>query len=214
MNRKAVLFDLDGTLLNTLRDLTDAVNHVMRTHNQPEHSMEDIRTFVGNGVRNLMRRAVPGGEDNPLFEQQLAEDIAYYRQHDRIYTSPYDGIEAMLDTIRDNGLLVAVLSNKDEVAVRNLCEHFFKGHYDLALGNTPNRPRKPDPAIVNAALEAFGIAAGEALYVGDSETDAATAEAAGVEYILVSWGFRDREILGRFNAKAIIDSPGELIRYV
>ena len=211
---KAVIFDLDGTLLDTLLDLANGVNYVMRKYGQPEHSVEAVRSFVGNGVRNLMRRAVPGGEDNPAFEEQLAEDIAYYREHDRIYTKPYDGIPDMLDRLREKGLSIAVLSNKDEVAVKNLCEYFFPGRYDLALGNTKDRPRKPDPAIVMAALERFGLTREEVLYVGDSETDAKTAEAAGVDYILVSWGFRSRELLAEYHARSIIDSPEELFRYV
>ena len=210
---KAILFDLDGTLLDTLLDLANGVNYVMRKYNQPEHSVEAVRSYVGNGVRNLMRRAVPGGEDNPTFEAQLTDDIEYYRGHDRIHTKPYDGIPEMLDALRERGMSIAVLSNKDEVAVKNLCEHFFKGHYDLALGNTKDRPRKPDPAIVKAAFELFGVKPGEVLYVGDSETDAKTAEAAGVDYILVSWGFRDRETLSKYHAKQIIDSPKELLAF-
>lgn len=214
MAYKAVLFDLDGTLLDTLIDLANSVNYVMRKYNQPEHSVETIRSFVGNGVRNLMRRAVPGGEGNPTFEVQLADDIEYYREHDRIHTKPYEGIPEVLDTLREQGMSIAVLSNKDEVAVKNLCEYFFKGRYDLALGNIKDRPRKPDPAIVKAAFEQFGVKSEEVLYVGDSDTDAKTAEAAGVDYILVSWGFRDRETLAKYHAKQIIDSSEELLQFI
>lgn len=214
MRYRAILFDLDGTLLDTLEDLTAALNHVMRKYGQPEHSTDAVRSFVGNGVRNLMRRAVPGGEENPTFEQQLEDDVTYYRTHDRIRTGPYEGILELLSRLHEEGCTVAVLSNKDEVAVQNLCEHFFAGRYDLALGNVKDRPRKPHPAIVEEACGRFGVGKDEVLYVGDSETDAKTAEAAGVEYILVSWGFRKRELLETFSAKAIIDHPEELMEYV
>ena len=208
---KAVLFDLDGTLLNTLEDLWTSVNHVMRTFGEPEHSMEAVRHFVGNGVRNLMRRAVPGGEDNPHFEEELAAQIQYYRAHGKVYTKPYEGILDMLLSLRDQGFLVAILSNKDEVAAKELSEYFFRGKYDLVLGNTKERPRKPDPTIIRAALTQFGVGERDVLYVGDSETDAETAENAGVDYVLVSWGFRERSVLEQFKAKAIIDRPEELL---
>ncbi len=214
MKYTAVIFDLDGTLLDTLDDLANALNHVMDTYGQPRHSREAVRSFVGNGVRNLMRRAVPGGEDNPSFEEQLEYDIAYYRTHDRICTKPYEGVPEILEELEKRGVKVAVLSNKDEVAVQNLCRHFFDGRYDLALGNTKDRPRKPHPAIVEEACRQFALKKQDVLYVGDSETDAKTAEAAGVDYILVSWGFRERELLETFSAKAVIDHPKELMDYV
>lgn len=212
--KKAVLFDLDGTLLDTLEDLTDGVNYVMRSFNQPEHSKDAVRSFVGNGVRNLMRKAVPGGESNPTFEEQLALDIEYYRNHNMIKTAPYEGICDMLRELRDRGLFIAVLSNKDEVAVRVLCEHFFPDLYDLALGNVEDRPRKPNPAIVEAALDEFDIAREEVLYVGDSETDAATASHAKTDCLLVSWGFRGRDVLDACDCLAVIDEPEEVLRYV
>ncbi len=214
MSYTAIIFDLDGTLLDTLDDLTSALNHVMDTFGEPRHSRDAVRSFVGNGVRNLMRRAVPGGEENPSFEEQLQYDMEYYRAHDRIKTKPYEGIPELLQELRERRIRIAVLSNKDEVAVKNLCEHFFSGQYDLALGNTKDRPRKPHPAIVEEACRCFSLDKQSVLYVGDSETDAKTAEAAGVDYILVSWGFRDRKILETFSAKKIIDHPKELMEYV
>ncbi|MBR1628659.1 MAG: HAD-IA family hydrolase, partial [Lachnospiraceae bacterium] len=197
-----------------LEDLTESVNHVMRSFGHAEHSRDAVRGFVGNGVRNLMRRAVPGGEDNPAFEDELKAQIEYYRAHGLGATKPYEGVDEMLDTLRQRGMSIAILSNKEEVAVKNLCAHFFAGRYDLALGNTPSRPRKPDPAILVAAFEQFQAVPSEVLYVGDSETDAKTAENAGIDYILVTWGFRDRELLETFHPKALIDTPGELISYV
>ena len=214
MPYKAVLFDLDGTLLDTLYDLREAVNYVMRKYNQPEHSMEAVRSFVGNGVRNLMRKAVPGGEDNPTFEEQLALDIEYYRLHNRANTRPYKGVYDILDELREKWIKVAVISNKDEVAVNDLCDYYFEYRYDIALGNTSTRPRKPYPTIVYSAMERFVASKKDVLYVGDSETDAATAENAGVDYVLVSWGFRDRKTLEQFNAKAVIDTPEELMPIV
>lgn len=212
--KKAVLFDLDGTLLDTLDDLTDGVNYVMQQYGEPLHSKEAVRSFVGNGVRNLMRKAVPGGESNPTFEEQLALNIEYYRNHNRNKTAPYEGILDLLKTLRDNGLFIAILSNKDEVAVKELCEHFFGEDYDLALGNTKDRPRKPNPAIVEAALDEFDIAREEVLYVGDSETDAETASHAKVDALLVSWGFRGRDVLDACDCLAVIDKPKEVLRYV
>ena len=211
---KAVLFDLDGTLLNTLEDLWISVNTVMRRFGEPEHSRDAVRHCVGNGVRTLMRRAVPGGEDNPRFEEELAAQIAYYRGHGKEHTAPYDGIEEMLASLRAKGLSVAILSNKEEVAAKELSDHYFRGRYDLVMGNTKERPRKPDPTIIRAALAEFGTSPAEALYVGDSETDAETAENAGVDYVLVAWGFRERSVLERFSALAIIDQPEELPKLV
>ena len=211
---KAVLFDLDGTLLNTLSDLAASVNHVMRKYGYPEHSEDAIRSFVGNGVRNLMRRAMPRGEDDPVFEEALLEQINYYRKNDRVKTKPYDGVLELLSALREKGILVGILSNKEQVAAKELCGEFFPESYDIALGNVKGRPIKPDPAIVEEALLKFKLNKSEVLYVGDSETDAATAQNSGIDCVLVSWGFRDREMLEKFSVRAIIDKPMELVAYV
>ena len=182
------LFDLDGTLLNTLEDLADGTNHALASFGYPRRTLEEIRRFVGNGAANLIAQAVPAGRDPAPV---LKAFQAYYPTHCRIKTSPYPGVPEALAELRKK-YPIAIVSNKPDAAVKPLCAHYFPGIF--ALGETAGCPRKPDPAMVRKAMEAIGVT--DCVYVGDSEVDVLTAKNAGVPCLSVLWGFRDREQIG------------------
>lgn len=215
---KAVVFDLDGTLLDTLLDLYLAVNMALRTFGMPERTREEVRWFVGNGVRKLMQRAVPGGEDNPLFEKTFAFFRQYYLEHSLDHTQPYAGIEQALEGLKARGLGLAVVSNKRDDATQELCRHFFTGTIDVAIGENEEGGvrKKPAPDSVLAALRQLDCPTGysfttEAVYVGDSDVDIQTAANAKIPCISVLWGFRDREFLLSHGATTLIDKPSQLL---
>ena len=212
MKYEAVIFDLDGTLLDTLEDLRSSVNHALRTFGLPERSLEEIRTFVGNGVRNLMLKAVPGGADEPRFEEIFAEFKRYYAVHWRDVTKPYDGAVELVEELYRRGLKLAVVSNKSDAEVKNLCKEFFGEHILVIRGEVPGVPRKPAPDAVLLALESLGMERRQALYVGDSEVDVRTARNAEVDCVAVTWGFRSREELSLEGATVFIDHPSELLK--
>ncbi len=211
MKYDAVVFDLDGTLLDTLEDLRSSVNHALRLYGFPERTREEIRTFVGNGVRNLMLKAVPRGADEPRFEEVFAEFKAYYAEHWCEVTCPYAGIDELLDELCRRGLKLAVVSNKSDAEVKNLCARFFGPRILSALGERPGVARKPAPGSVLATLEALAVPEDRALYVGDSEVDVRTARNAGVDCVAVTWGFRSHEELREAGATDVIDSPDQLL---
>ena len=211
MKYKAVIFDLDGTLLDTLEDLRSSVNHALRTFGLPERSLEEIRTFVGNGVRNLMLKAVPGGADEPRFEEIFAEFKSYYAVHWREATCPYAGVVELVEGLHCKGLKLAVVSNKSDAEVKNLCAEFFGGNILIARGEVPGVPRKPAPDSVLLTLEALGVSREKALYIGDSEVDVRTARNAAVDCVAVTWGFRSRGELEAEGATVFIDKPSELL---
>ena len=197
-----IIFDLDGTLLDTLEDLKDAVNAALRQSGYPERSLEEVRRFVGNGVGMLVRRAVPEGADpQPVLEQFLA----YYGAHCQEKTRPYDGIVDVLAELGERYRL-AIVSNKLDSAVKALCADHFPGIY--ALGEAVGRPRKPAPDMVRKAMDAIGVT--DCIYVGDSEVDVATAKKAEVPCISVLWGFRDRQELQEAGAQLFCQEPAEL----
>ena len=207
---KAVLFDLDGTLLDTLPGLAASVNAVLRAHGEPERSLEEVRAFVGNGVRKLVARAAKGGEDRPDYTELLAEYRAHYLAHAAEGSAPYPGVPELLAALRKRGVKLGVVTNKDEDAARALMERFFPGAFDVVLGGNAGRAPKPDPATPRAALEALGVSPAEALYVGDTDVDAATARGAGMDLRLCSWGFRARGDLEKLDAM-IVDTPSQLL---
>lgn len=190
MNKTGILFDLDGTLLNTLEDLKDATNVTLAHFGCPPRSLEEIRSFVGNGARNQLRLSLPGLPDDPELETVLSWYKEYYSGHCQIKTAPYDGIpEALADLRRDYP--IAIVSNKPDGAVKTLCAQYFPGVY--ALGESAECPRKPAPDMVFQAMKAIGVE--RCIYVGDSEVDIRTAKNAGVPCVSVLWGFRDRCLL-------------------
>ena len=209
----AYIFDLDGTLLDTLGDLAASTNYALRTHGMPEHSMDDVRSFVGNGVRKLMERAIPQGADNPEFEATFATFRQHYMQHSLDTTKPYEGIPETLAALKAKGCRLAVVSNKMMAATQELCQHFFPDTIEVAIGEheTEGIRKKPAPDTVFAALEQLGLGKEGAVYVGDSDVDIQTAKNAGLPCISVLWGFRDRDFLIQHGAKTFISAPSELL---
>lgn len=207
---QTVLFDLDGTLLNTLDDLADAVNATLSTHGYPVRTIEEIRRFVGNGIRSLVSLSLPCGEETPNFEEILADFRTYYASHAEVKTAPYAGMRELLLRLREAGVRVAVVSNKFEAAVEALCRRYFDDLVEVAIGDRPDRARKPAPDGVFAALAALGASREDAVLVGDAETDVATARAAGIPCIAVLWGFRDRDRLTGAGATCFAETVGEL----
>ncbi len=207
------IFDLDGTLLDTLGDLAASVNYALRTHGMPEHSIEDVRRFVGNGVRKLIERSVPSGTENPNFEATIATFREYYMQHSLDTTRPYDGIPETLAALKAKDCRLAVVSNKMMAATQELCRHFFPDTIEVAIGENEAEGirKKPAPDIVYASLRELGVDKHSAVYVGDSDVDIETARNAGLPCISVLWGFRDRDFLIQHGAKTFISAPQELL---
>lgn len=207
------IFDLDGTLLDTLTDLAASCNYALRTHGMPEHSVDDVRRFVGNGVRKLMERAIPNGVDNPDFEATFATFREHYMQHSLDTTHPYSGIPEVLTALKTHGCRLAVVSNKMMAATVELCRHFFPDTIEVAIGEheAEGIRKKPAPDTVFAALKELGVEKNGAVYVGDSDVDVQTAANSGLPCISVLWGFRDRDFLIQHGAKTFISAPSELL---
>ena len=206
------IFDLDGTLLDTLNDLAASANYALRQYGMPEHGIDDIRRFVGNGVRRLMERAVPDGADHPQFEEVLAAFRAHYMQHSLDTTKPYEGIPEALDCLRQKGCRMAVVSNKMMAATQELVAHFFP-EIEVAIGEdeAAGIRKKPAPDSVNEALRRLGADRESAVYVGDSDVDILTAQHADLPCISVLWGFRDRDFLLQHGATKFVSHPMELV---
>lgn len=205
------IFDLDGTLLSTLDDLAASTNHALRTYGLPERTTDEVRHFVGNGVRKLMERAVPGGEQHPQFESILETFRQHYLKHNRDFTRPYPGITDTLVELRRQGKRVAVVSNKFYAATAELCDHYFGDLVEVAIGEREDIRRKPAPDTVEEALRQLGVGKQGAVYVGDSEVDIETARNSSLPCISVLWGFRDRDFLERHGATNFISRPEELL---
>ena len=210
---QAFIFDLDGTLLDTLGDLAASVNYALKACDMPQHSIDDVRRFVGNGVRLLMERAVPDGAANPRFEEAFTTFRQHYLEHSLDTTRPYDGIMEMLQALRQRAYRTAVVSNKFYAATQELCQHFFADSIEVAIGEheAEGIRKKPAPDTVNEALRQLGVSREHAVYVGDSDVDVATAAASGMPCISVLWGFRDREFLLAHGATQFISHPSELL---
>ena len=208
--KNTVIFDLDGTLLDTLEDLWSAVNYALASCNMPERSLDEVRQFVGNGIRMLMTRAVPGGEKNPDFDKAFEVFKQYYGVHCNDTTKPYDGIPELLQELKNKGYAVAIVSNKIDSAVQDLNDRYFP-QVEVAVGDRENMRRKPEPDSVFLALKELGRTQDEAVYVGDSEVDLQTAQNAGLPCISVLWGFRDREFLTGHGAQIFVEKPMEIL---
>ena len=213
MRYHTYVFDLDGTLLDTLGDLAASTNYALRTHGMPEHSLDDVRRFVGNGVRVLMERAVPQGADNPQFEAAFQTFREHYMQHSLDTTKPYDGIIETLEALKAEGCRLAVVSNKMMAATQELCRHFFRDTIEVAIGEHEAQGirKKPAPDTVNEAFRQLGVGKERAVYVGDSDVDILTARHSGLPCISVLWGFRDRDFLIQHGAETFISAPSELL---
>lgn len=211
-NKNTVIFDLDGTLLNTLDDLRDSVNVIMQKYGFPQYSIDQIRNFVGNGVGKLIERTVPGGMENENFESALADFKNYYTEHCQIKTKPYDGVLNLMKILYHRGFKLAIVSNKNDAAVKELNEIYFSQYTKAAIGDRKGANRKPAPDAVFAALKELGSKKENAVYVGDSEVDYETAVNSGLDCILVSWGFRDRELLKGFEGAVVADDCEDLLK--
>ncbi len=210
MKYELVIFDLDGTILDTLEDLTDSVNHALKKYGYPVRTIEEIRSFVGNGLLMLARRAIAPETDETVIQEVLAEQKAYYKEHCSDKTRPYEGIVELLGGLKEAGCKLAVVSNKADYAVQILCEQYFPGIFHMAVGEKENVRKKPAPDSVNAVLEELQVDRSRAVYVGDSEVDIETAQNAGLEAVLVSWGFRDTCFLQKRGAKTLVHTVNEL----
>lgn len=209
---KGVIFDLDGTLLDTLDDLHSAVNVVMRKMGFPCRTRGEVCSFIGDGVPKLIERALPSGISSDVYESALASFRSYYGMHCADLTRPYVGIEDMLVSLKKSGYVIAVVSNKPDTAVRALCDRFFGGLIDACRGQLPNVPTKPSPESVFAVMSMLGE--GNYIYVGDSDVDILTAKNAELPCISVTWGFRTEEFLRAHGAECIISSTDELLHIV
>ena len=209
---KAYIFDLDGTLLDTLEDLADAVNYAMRKNEFPERSLSEVRSFVGDGIRLLVKRSSPEGIEDALLEQAFADFRDYYSVHYMDKTKPYPGIEAMLRALKAQGKRLCVISNKVDYAVKLLMDQFFPGFFETVLGEREGIRRKPAPDSLLAVMEELGLSKEECVYIGDSDTDILTAKNAGIDPISVSWGFRTEEFLKEHGAEKIVNKVEDLLR--
>lgn len=210
--KKAVIFDLDGTLLDTLEDLTDSVNAALKAYNCPQKSIEQVRMYVGNGIRNLMKRAVEGGEEHPQFEEIFHAFQEDYKKNSRNKTKPYEGILELLRTLKAQNIKLAIVSNKADFAVKDLNKYFFDEFSMTAIGEKEGIRRKPAPDTVFEALKELGVSSQEAVFVGDSDVDADTAKNAGISCIGVLWGFRDKQLLKEHGVKYFAQKPADIIK--
>lgn len=206
------IFDLDGTLLSTLDDLAASCNYALRTNNMPERTIDEVRRFVGNGVKKLMERAIPQGLQNANFEKTYSDFRNHYMQHNLDTTKPYDGIMDLLNELHRRGKKVAVVSNKFYAATQELCKHFFGSTLvPVAIGEREDIRKKPAPDTVIEAMKQLGVTAEGAVYIGDSDVDIETARNSGMPCISVLWGFRDKEFLLEHGAKTLVDKPMDIL---
>lgn len=208
---KAIIFDLDGTLLNTLLDLCDSVNFTLRSYSYPERTVEEVNSFIGNGVGELIRRSLPFGAEDK-FDEALAKFKAYYGEHSNIKTHVYDGLIPMLKTLRYEGYKIGVVTNKVDFAAKSLCEEYLGDLVDITIGDRAGFPRKPEPDSVLEAMQILGCS--KAIYVGDSDVDIATAKNASLPCIAVTWGFRDEEFLRSSGGELFAHNADELYEII
>lgn len=204
------IFDLDGTLLYTLGDLTSSTNYAMRAFNLPEHTTDEVRRMVGNGIRKLIERAIPEGTANPHYEDVYSTFMEHYLKHSLDTTKPYDGIMETLEKLKKSGKKMAVVSNKYCTATEELCRNFFPEYISVAIGESERIRKKPAPDTVIEAMARLGVSKEGCVYIGDSDVDVATARNSGIPCISVLWGFRDKEFLTENGAETFIERPEEL----
>lgn len=216
MDIKVIIFDLDGTLLNTLDDLADSTNFALSEFNYPTRSKEEIRTFVGNGVAKLIERAIPDGKHNPNFNKCLEIFKQHYSINKYNKTAPYNDIINLLTELKEKTYKIAVVSNKFDLAVKELCQKYFPNLIDIAIGENEAAGinKKPAPDTINLVLEQLELTSNQAIYVGDSDVDILTAKNSNMPCISVTWGFRDKKFLLENDAKIIINNPKEIIDYL
>lgn len=213
MKYEAIIFDLDGTLTDTLGDLANSVNFAMREFGFPKRTLEEVKSFVGNGVRRLIYSSVPENTDEKTAEECLSVFKEYYKNNSLVETKPYNGIIPMLEDLKKQGIKTAVVTNKMHEAAVDIVRIFFGNLIDITLGQVDGVSQKPQPDGIYHVLEKFGVSKEKAVYVGDSEVDCVTAKNAGIPCIGVTWGFRDKSVLVENGADFIADTPEEVINY-
>ena len=211
MRYKAIVFDMDGTILDTLDDLAGSVNHSLAVFGYPLRSRDEIRSFLGNGMIRLIHLSVPEGITSEEEEAVLNEHKSYYPLHSSDMTKPYNGIVELLKELKSHGIKTAVVSNKSDSNVKALVDRFFDGLFDVSIGSREGVARKPAPDMVNMALDLLGVSKDDAVYIGDSEVDLKTAENSFLPMITVTWGFRDKEHLVRNGATVFADTPEQIL---
>lgn len=209
-----IIFDLDGTLLNTLEDLKDSVNYALTNNGYPQRTLAEIRQFVGNGVRKLMERAVPHELPEKEFEKTFEDFKNYYQIHCNDKTGPYEGIPELLKELKKRGYRLGIASNKNKPAVKKLNELYFEGIIEGAAGVEEGVPTKPNPKMMHMMMEELECDSEHTLYIGDSEVDVQTARNAGLDMVTVLWGFRDREFLEKEGAEVFAESPMEILNFL
>lgn len=205
------IFDLDGTLLSTLNDLAASTNYTLRWAGMPERTIEEIRMFVGNGVKLLMERAIPNGSNNPKFEETYAKFREHYMEHNLDTTCPYEGIPELLRELKSHGKNLAIVSNKFYAATQDLAKHFFPDTIEVAIGERETIRKKPAPDTVLEALRQLGAPKDGAVYIGDSDVDIMTAKNCGLPCISVLWGFRDKDFLIQNGGTVFVEKPADIL---
>lgn len=205
------IFDLDGTLLSTLDDLAASTNYALRWAGMPERTVEEVRMFVGNGVKLLMERAIPNGINNPKFEETYAKFREHYMEYNLDTTCPYEGIPGLLRELKRRGKKLAIVSNKFYAATQELAKHFFPDTIEVAIGERDSIRKKPAPDTVLEALKQLGASKDNAVYIGDSDVDIMTAKNCDLPCISVLWGFRDKDYLIKHGGTIFVDKPSEIL---
>ena len=212
--KKMLIFDMDGTILYTLEDLMNSTNYALLEYGYPVRTLDEVRQFVGNGIHKLVERAVPEGTPKDRIEDVFETLEKHYKIHCMDITKPYDGIIDLLKKLREKGFQTAVVSNKVDFAVQDLVDDFFRGLFDIAIGEREGVRKKPAPDSVYEVMKAFHLAKEDVVYIGDSDVDFETAKNAGVDYILVEWGFRDRSFLESLGASVFAKKPEDILNLV
>lgn len=214
MKYTMAIFDLDGTILNTLEDLADSTNYALRTCGYPERTIDEVRRFVGNGIRKLVERAVPAGTSVCEMDRVHETFNRYYQVHCADKTRPYDGILKLLRDLKEDGCKLAVVSNKADYGVQELCRQYFDKVFDFAVGEREGIRKKPFPDSVDEVLKTFGVERNEAVYIGDSEVDIETAANAHIDHIIVEWGFREKDFLISQGAEVLVSKTEEIKKII
>lgn len=209
---KAVIFDLDGTLIDTIEDLKDSLNHVLESRGYMTRTYDEVKRFVGYGLGKLVERGLPAGTEPETVTACTAEMISYYSKHSLVKTAPYEGIRELVSALKDKGLRLAVVTNKNEAEAIRICTHFFGDAFDTIVGDREGLPLKPDSAPVFKTLEELSVTADEAIYIGDSEVDVKTALNSDLRMIAVLWGFREKSVLIKEGATAFAEIPSDILR--
>ena len=214
MKYNTVIFDLDGTLIDTLEDLKNSVNFALESYSFPKRTYDEIKSFVGNGVERLVNLSAPPQADERVRKELLAVFKAHYMEHSCVYTAPYPGITQLLSLLKKSGIRTAVVTNKMQPAAVSIVRHFFADTVDIVIGQVDGLARKPEPDGVWRAIEELGSSKKDSVYVGDSDVDCLTAKNSGLPIIGCVWGFRGRQVLAENGADYIVDTPAEIFNII